>query len=169
MFGKKQPTPPWYIQILTRDLSVEGFADPDHIRLPNTPLNKPTGWQYSSVTLTQPRLVATGPFKLPVTTGITFATALDKIVIYIPRDAASQANVTEQMRSDNAGLQAICFVGPYTVSGRLYPKADYLMFDTYCMVRDAQITCPGNVSSWPGVSVPIALLHPTWLQGYLAL
>jgi len=167
MFGKKTPTQPWYIQVLTPDLSVEGFIDPDHTNLMSVNLEKPSSWILSGLTLAQPRLSATGDLKLSATTAATFATALHQVAIYIPRDQPSQTYITDQFGKPNHVIQAICFVGPYTVAGQLNFQTEQITGNSFTVIRDAQVTRPGNAAQWPGVSVPLALLHPTWLQGYL--
>jgi hypothetical protein len=169
MFGKKTSIPPWYLQVLTHDYSVEGFGDPEHINLLFVQLDKPSHWTLSGVTLTQPQLTSTGPLALPIVTGQEFATAFDKIVAFIPRDTASQTHVQENYGRIDHETDAICLAGPYLVKGRLALRTKQVMADSFLLVRNAEITCQLPHNPWPGLTVPMALLHPTWLQGYLSL
>jgi len=166
MFGKKPP-PPWSVQILTHDFSVEGFADPDELDLISFSLAKASDWSMSGVTLAQPQLTPTGLQQLGETSGSQFATTLDKVLAFIPRDAAGAANIIKEFSKIDHELPATCFVGPYTISGTLRLNTEQITLDNFYLVRDAQISCRTLGAKWPGLNVPQVLIHPLGLQGYL--
>jgi hypothetical protein len=162
MFGKKkQPSPPFVLQVLTTEYLIEGTVDG------NTRLYFPTPQelgsipiQLSSVQIQPTRLVDT-----PTQTCPQFAAWGDSAVALIPRVEVTQMAQYEIWRIPKIPLRGVFYFGSYLVQGTLMRlRAD--SFGSELPIFDVSISSQAPGAHWGELRAPFALVNIHWLHGY---
>jgi hypothetical protein len=164
MFGKKkQPLPPFILQVLTTDYLIDGTVEGD------TALIFPeTGVASKPLHLTSVQIRVTGPVDIPVRTCPRFTVMGNSAVALLPLLEMTQ--ITEMARYEvwkeyKKPVQGIFYVGPYVIQGRLMLLMDNYL-DHEMPMFDVNISSQVPGARWGKISAPFALVNTRWLHGY---
>jgi hypothetical protein len=162
MFGKKkQPSPPFVLQVLTTEYLIEGTVEGDTLLyfpeldiLDSPPLR-----------LTSVQVQTTRPADIPTRTCTQFMVMGDSAVALIPRMEVSQLAQYEAWKVADIPLLGMFYFGPYVMQGKLmllrdgFFEGEMSMFDVHIASR-----IPGT--RWGELHAPFALVNGRWLHGY---
>jgi len=162
MFGKKkQPSPPYVLQVLTTEYLIEGTVDG------NTMLYLPTPGSLGSlpIPLTSVQIQPTRLVATPTQTYPQFEVWGETAVAIIPRMEVSQMAQYEGWRIPKIPLRGLFYFGSYLVQGTLM-RGRNDSFEREVPMFDVTITNQAPGAHWSELRAPFALMNIHWLHGY---
>ena len=142
MFGRgsrKQPLPPWAVQILTPEYLVDGYSDSeDNIFEYLSVADSDDDFDY---TFTSARVQPTGLLTIPPFSCQEWTCAfLTSVVAVLPRDDASLKAVQKAWEDSEYSYRAELFAGPYLIRGAIQSDSqDHPSFATFMLVTGATV------------------------------
>ncbi len=162
MFGKKkQPSPPFVLQVLTTEYLIEGTFDGDTLLyFPQPEVLGSTPIRLTTVQIQPTRLV-----DIPARTCTQFEVWGDSVVALIPQVEVTQMVDYEVWKVPKIPLQGVFYFGPYLVQGTLMRLRDD-SFENEVPMFDVHITSQAPGAHWGELRAQFALMHIHWLHGY---
>lgn len=162
MFGKKkQPSPPFVLQVLTTEYLIEGTIEGDTILyfpeldiLDSPPLH-----------LTSVQIQTTRSVDIPTRTCAQFMVMGDNAVALVPRMEFSQLAQYKAWKVANIPLLGVFYFGPYVMQGKLMLLRDGF-FEGEMPMFDVHIASQIPGTRWGELHAPFAVVNGRWLQGY---
>jgi hypothetical protein len=158
---KKQPSPPFVLQVLTTEYLIEGTVDGNtRLYFPRPEALGSIPIHLTSVQIQPTRLVGT-----PTQTCTQFAAWGDSAVALIPRVEVTQMTQYETWSVPKIRLRGVFYFGSYLVQGTLMRLRDD-SFESAAPMFDVIITSQPPGEYWGEIRAPFALVNIHWLHGY---
>lgn len=158
---KKQPLPPFTLQVLTTEYLIEGTVDGNtrlYFPQPNELGSKP-------LNLTSVQIQPTRTLETPAQTLSQFAAWGDSTVALIPRVDITQMPQYGVWSVPKIPLRGLFYFGSYLVQGTLMRLRDD-SFDSEMPMFDVTINNQARGVHFSELRAPFALMNLHWLHGY---
>jgi hypothetical protein len=162
MFGKKkEPSPPFVLQVLTTEYLIEGTVEGStRLYFPQPEVLDSTPIRLTAVQIQPTRMVDT-----PAQTCAQYAIWGDCAVALIPRVEVTQMEQYMVWSVPKIPLRGVFNFGSYLVQGTLMRLRDD-SFESEVPMFDVCITNQALGARWGELRAPFALMNIHWLHGY---